>query len=165
LRKWLHISSWGMNILKADACANKPEPYWISPLLTVSHPRSQSVETVRLKQNLVAAFPETSTCRLDETEIPAEKRAPKVQVETRIHLDNECSRTARLWKLSPWTARLLYDISSTFAELGCNIEWLIERRAGRHRRILHHRQATKLASDRQRELHDTLSTFVEPAFR
>jgi [protein-PII] uridylyltransferase len=53
---------------------------------------------------------------------------------------------------------LLYDISSTFAELGCNIEvGLIDTEGGTATDVFYvTRQAAKLASDRQRELHDTL---------
>jgi len=53
---------------------------------------------------------------------------------------------------------LLYDMSSTFAELGCNIEvGLIDTEGGTATDVFYvTRQDTKLASDRQRELNDAL---------
>src|SRR6202022_3337109 len=88
------ISSWGMNILKADACANKAGIGLV--ILRFSSPfpyfGQNPLETVRLKQNVVAAISgDLDVAGLMKRKFQPEKRAPKVQVETRIHLDNECS--------------------------------------------------------------------------
>ncbi len=156
------ISSWGMNILKADACANKAGTVldilrFSDRFHTLDHNPS---ETVRLKQNLVAAISgDLDVAGLMKRKFQPEKRAPKVQVETRIHLDNECSSHSTVVEIIALDRPgLLYDISSTFAELGCNIEvGLIDTEGGTATDVFYiTRQATKLASDRQRELHDTL---------
>jgi [protein-PII] uridylyltransferase len=52
-----------------------------------------------------------------------EKQPPKVSVETRIHMDNECSSHSTVVEIVALDRPgLLYDISSTFAEYGFNIE-------------------------------------------
>ena len=53
------ISSWGMNILKADACANKQRSRagYAALFRPLPHARSQSVgNDLRLKQQLLAAI-------------------------------------------------------------------------------------------------------------
>jgi [protein-PII] uridylyltransferase len=120
------ISSWGMNIMKADACANKAGIVldilrFSDRFRTLDHNPS---ETVRLKQNLVAALSgELDVADLMRRKFQPEKHAPKVDVETRIHLDNECSSHSTVVEIVALDRPgLLYDISSTFAELGCNID-------------------------------------------
>jgi [protein-PII] uridylyltransferase len=88
-----------------------------------------------------------------------EKRAPKVQVETRIRLDNECSSHSTVVEIVALDRPgLLYDISSTFAELGCNIDvGLIDTEGGTATDVFYvTKQSAKLASDQQRALHDEL---------
>ena len=120
------ISSWGMNILKADACANKngivlDALRFSDRFHTLDHNPS---EIIRLKQQLVAAISgELDVADLMKRKFQPEKRPPKVSVETRIHLDNECSSHSTVVEIVALDRPgLLYDISSTFAELGFNIE-------------------------------------------
>src|ERR1700682_690552 len=156
------ISSWGMNILKADACANNSEIIldiirFSDRFHTLDH---NPTETVRLKQNLVAAISgELDVVGLMKRKFQPEKRQPKVQVETRIHLDNECYSHSEVGAIVALDRPgLLYDISSTFAELGCNIEvGLIDTEGGTATDVFYvTRLSAKLGSDRQRELHDAL---------
>ena len=156
------ISSWGMNILKADACANKAGTVldiirFSDRFHTLDH---NPTETVRLKQNLVAVISdELDVAGLMKRKFQPEKREPKVQVETRIHLDNECSSHSTVVEIVALDRPgLLYDISSTFAELGCNIEvGLIDTEGGTATDVFYiTKQGAKLPPDRQRELHDML---------
>ena len=156
------ISSWGMNILKADACANKAGIVldalrFSDRFHTLDHNPS---ETIRLKQSLVAALSgELDVADLRKRKFQREKQAPKVHVETRIHLDNECSSHSTVLEIAALDRPgLLYDISSTFAELGCNIEvGLIDTEGGTATDVFYvTKQGAKLSSDQQHELHSAL---------
>ena len=50
-------------------------------------------------------------------------QAPKVKIDPRVYMDNACSAHSTLLELTA-TDRpgLLYDVTSTLSELGCNIE-------------------------------------------
>jgi [protein-PII] uridylyltransferase len=156
------ISSWGMNILKADASANNAGIVldiirFSDRFHTLDH---NPTEAVRLKQNLVAAISgELDVAGLMKRKFQPEKREPKVQVETRIHLDNECSSHSTVVEIVALDRPgLLYDISSTFAELGCNIEvGLIDTEGGTATDVFYiTTQDAKLPPDRQRELNSAL---------
>jgi [protein-PII] uridylyltransferase len=120
------ISSWGMNILKADACANKSGIVldtlrFSDRFRTLDHNPS---EITRLKQQLIGAISgELDVADLMKRKFQPEKEPPKVRVETRIHLDNETSSHSTLVEIIALDRPgLLYDISSTFAGLGFNID-------------------------------------------
>jgi [protein-PII] uridylyltransferase len=156
------ISSWGMNILKADVCANKAGIVldilrFSDRFRTLDHNPS---ETVRLKQNLVAALSgELDVADLMRRKFQPEKRAPKVDVETRIHLDNDCSSHSTVVEIVALDRPgLLYDISSTFAELGCNIDvGLIDTEGGTATDVFYvTKQGVKLSPDQQHDLQHEL---------
>jgi [protein-PII] uridylyltransferase len=120
------ISSWGMNILKADACANRNGVVldilrFSDRFQTLDHNPS---EILRLKQQLLAAISgELDVAALMKRKFQPEKRPPKVSVETRIHLDNDCSSHSTVVEIVALDRPgLLYDVSSTFAEHNFNIE-------------------------------------------
>jgi [protein-PII] uridylyltransferase len=120
------ISSWGMNILKADACANKDGVVldalrFSDRFQTLDHNPS---EVIRLKQQLIAAASgELDVAALMKRKFQPQKISPKVSVDTRIHMDNECSSHSTVIEIVALDRPgLLYDISSTFAEHGFNIE-------------------------------------------
>lgn len=120
------ISSWGMNILKADACANRngialDSLRFSDRFQTLDHNPS---EVLRLKQQLVAAISgELDVATLMKRKFQPEKQPPKVMVETRIHMDNDCSSHSSVVEIVALDRPgLLYDIGSTFAEHGFNIE-------------------------------------------
>jgi len=120
------ISSWGMNILKADACANRDGIVldtlrFSDRFQTLDHNPS---EIIRLKQQLIGALSgELDVAGLMKRKFQPEKQPPKVSVETRIHMDNECSSHSTVVEIVALDRPgLLYDISSTFAEYGFNIE-------------------------------------------
>ena len=156
------ISSWGMNILKADACANShgivlDTLRFSDRFHTLDHNPS---ETTRLKQQLVAAISgELDVADLMKRKFQPEKQPPKVHAETRIHLDNECSSHSTVVEIVALDRPgLLYDISSTFAELGFNIDvGLIDTEGGIATDVFYiTRQGAKLSIERQHELQNEL---------
>ncbi|HVA95535.1 MAG TPA: [protein-PII] uridylyltransferase [Candidatus Dormibacteraeota bacterium] len=156
------ISSWGMNILKADACANKngivlDALRFSDRFRTLDHNPS---EASRLKQQLVAAISgELDVEDLMERKFLPEKRPPKVRVDTRIHMDNDCSSHSTVVEIvTQDRPGLLYEISSTFAELGFNIDvGLIDTEGGTATDVFYVTQkGEKLSLDRLHELQSAL---------
>jgi len=152
------VASWGMNILKADACANKSG---IALDVVRFSDRFHTLdnnppEIVRLKQQLLAVIlGELDVSILMRRKFQPEKRPPKVNVETRIHMDNECSSHSTVVEIVTLDRPgLLYDISSTFAEHGFNIEvGLIDTEGGTATDVFYVTQdGAKLTSARQQEL-------------
>ncbi|HXC31208.1 MAG TPA: [protein-PII] uridylyltransferase [Verrucomicrobiae bacterium] len=156
------ISSWGMNILKADACANHngivlDTLRFSDRFQTLDH---NPTEILRLKQQLLAAISgELDVAALMKRKFQREKLAPKVSVDTRIHLDNECSSHSTVVEIVTLDRPgLLYDISSTFAQHDFNIEvGLIDTEGGSATDVFYVTQnGAKLTSSRQHELQDEL---------
>lgn len=160
------IASWGMNILKADVFANKAGTVldtlrFADRFHTLDH---NPTEMVRLKQNLSAVLSsELDVADLMRRKFQPEQQGPKIVVETRIHLDNECSSHSTVVEIVTLDRPgLLYDISSTFAELACNIEvGLINTEGGAATDVFYiTRRGTKLDSTQQEELRRALERRV-----
>jgi [protein-PII] uridylyltransferase len=156
------ISSWGMNILKADACANKNGTVldilrFSDRFHTLDHNPS---EASRLKQQLVAAISgELDVADLMRRKFQPEKNPPKVGVDTRIHFDNDCSSHSTVVEIVALDRPgLLYDVSSTIAELGFNIDvGLIDTEGGAATDVFYVTQkGVKLTSGHQHELQAAL---------
>lgn len=152
------ISSWGMNILKADACANRDGVVldalrFADRFQTLDHNPS---EVQRLKQQLIAAISgELDVMAMMKRKFHPEKRPPKVSVDTRIRMDNECSSHSTVVEIVALDRPgLLYDISSTFAEHNFNIEvGLIDTEGGTATDVFYVTEnSAKLSSARQHDL-------------
>ena len=162
------ISSWGLNILKADACANKHGV--VLDILRFSdrfHTLDYNPsEVTRLKQQLIAAISgELDVATLMKKKFQPEKHAPKVGVDLRIHLDNETSSHSTLVEIIALDRPgLLYDISSTIAEFGLNIDvGLIDTEGGTATDVFYiTRQGAKLSSEQQHELQQGLQQRLQP---
>ena len=160
------IASWGMNILKADVFANEAGIVldtlrFADRFHTLDH---NPTEMVRLKQNLSAVLSgELDVAELMRRKFQPEQQAPKVHVETRIHLDNECSSLCTVVEIVTLDRPgLLYDLSSTFSELACNIEvGLINTEGGAATDVFYiTRRGAKLDSPQQEELSRALERRV-----
>ncbi len=160
------VASWGMNILKADVFGNKAGIVldtlrFADRFHTLDNNPS---EMVRLKQNLAAVLSgELDVAELMRRKFQPEKQAPKVHVETRIHLDNECASHSTVVEIVTLDRPgLLYDISSTFAELACNIEvGLIGTEGGAATDVFYiTRRGAKLDPAQQQELKSALERRV-----
>lgn len=156
------IASWGMNILKAEASANQAGI--ILDTLRFSdrfHTLDRNpTEMARLKQDLNDAISgRLNVSDLMRRKFQPEKGSPKVQVESGIHLDLECSSHSTVVEIVTLDRPgLLYEISSSFAERGCNIEVaLINTEGGVATDVFYiTRKGSKLDPDNARELQNFL---------
>jgi len=120
------LSSWGMNILKADAYSNKAgvvlDSFRISDRFHTLE--MNPAEVVRLKSDLASAVSgEVDVAeRMRQKFKPAEK-LPKVRTEPRLYMDNSSSLHSTLLEVTAQDRPgLLYDIGACLSEFGCNIE-------------------------------------------
>ncbi len=121
------LSAWGMNILKAEAFANASgivlDTFHFTDLFRTLELNPS--EVTRLEQSVVEVLAgKQSLETLIRGRIDVQNsRPPKVKVPTQIGLDDSCSSHSTLLELiTQDRPGLLYQVSSTLAELGCNIE-------------------------------------------
>ena len=120
------LSSWGMNILKAEAFSNKAGVV-LDTIRFSDRFRTLELnptEVTRLRRNLAEAVSgEINVVELMEAKFKPASQGPKVKIEPSVQTDNEYSQHSTLIEIiAQDRPGLLYDISSTMAELGCNIE-------------------------------------------
>src|SRR5712691_12766517 len=120
------LSSWGMNILKAEAFSNKAGGV-MDPIRFSDRFRTLELnpsEVNRLKRSLSEAVAgEINVVELMEAKFKPAFSGPKVIVEASVQTDNECSQHSTLIEIiAKERPGLLYDISYTMAEKGRNIE-------------------------------------------
>jgi len=120
------LSSWGMNILKAEAFSNKAGVV-LDTIRFSDRFRTLELnpsEVNRLKRSLSEAVAgEINVIELMEAKFKPGAQGLKVKIEPSVQTDNECSQHSTLIEIiAQDRPGLLYDISSTMAELGCNIE-------------------------------------------
>ncbi len=120
------LSSWGMNILKAEAFSNKAgivlDTFRFSDRFSTLDLNPSELE--RLKRSLAEAISgEINVTELMRTKFKPVAKSPKVKIEPRVHIDDTCSAHSTVVEITAQDRPgLLYDITSTLAELGCNIE-------------------------------------------
>ena len=120
------LSSWGMNILKAEGFSNRAGVV-LDTIRFSDRFRTLELnptEVDRLKRNLSEAVAgEINVIELMEAKFKPGTQSAKVKIEPSVQTDNECSQHSTLIEIvAQDRPGLLYDISSTMAELGCNIE-------------------------------------------
>jgi len=120
------LSSWGMNILKVEAFANKAGTVldtfrFVDLFRTLD---MNPTEKARLKRSLEDSISGESDVRETmETKFKAAIKGPKVKIQPSVRIDDESSSHSTLIEITAQDRPgLLYDISSNLAELGCNIE-------------------------------------------
>jgi [protein-PII] uridylyltransferase len=121
------LAGWGMNIIKADAFANAAgvvlDTFHFADLhrTLVLNP----TETERFRANLADIVNGKVPLEplLRDRESASRARPPKVAVETQMSFDDSSSEHSTLLEIMAQDRPgLLYDIGSTLARLGCNIE-------------------------------------------
>jgi [protein-PII] uridylyltransferase len=121
------LAAWGMNIVKADAFANK-QGIVLDTFLFVDLYRTLELnpsEIERFRQCLVEALTgKVSLQNLLRERVNSQSPPPmKVKIPTLIRFDDHSSSRSTLLELiTQDRPDLLYQVSSTLAELGCNIE-------------------------------------------
>jgi [protein-PII] uridylyltransferase len=120
------LSSWGMNILKADAWSNR------SGIVLDVFRFSDRFRTLDLnpgeRDHLKKDLADAVSGRVDVAELMDAKfkpaaRTPKIKIDPRVYVDNACSAHSTLIEITAADRPgLLYDVTSTLSELGCNIE-------------------------------------------
>jgi [protein-PII] uridylyltransferase len=120
------LSSWGMDILKADAFANNSgvvlDTFRFSDRFCTLE--MNPGEIPRLKRQLRDAMSgDINVADLMDKKFQPPVKSPKVRIESRVHVDNCASANSTLLEITAQDRPgLLYDIGSVLTELGCNIE-------------------------------------------
>lgn len=120
------LSSWGMDILKAEAFANQTgvvlDTFRFSDRFCTLE--LNPGEIPRLKRQLRDAVSgELNISDLMEKKFQPLAKSPKVRIQSRVHVDNSASAHSTLLEITAQDRPgLLYDIGSALIELGCNIE-------------------------------------------
>src|SRR5436309_9111921 len=121
------LAAWGMNILKADAFANS------AGIVLDTFRFVDLYQTLAMNPSEIGRFEQTVidvvsgkvgvTALLSGRASPQKLPRAKVAVPTQIRFDDASSSTSTLLELiTQDRPGLLYRVSSTLAELGCNIE-------------------------------------------
>ena len=121
------LAAWGMNILKADAFANS------AGIVLDTFRFVDLYQTLAMNPSEIGRFEQTVidvvsgkvgvTALLSGRASPQKLPRAKVVVPTQIRFDDASSSTSTLLELiTQDRPGLLYRVSSTLAELGCNIE-------------------------------------------
>lgn len=120
------LSSWGMDIVKADAYSNKAgivlDTFRIADRFRTLE--LNPAEVGRLKRDLADAVSgEVDVAEWMRQKFKPAEKTPKVKVEPRLYIDNGSALLSTLIEVTAQDRPgLLYDITTTLSEQGCNIE-------------------------------------------
>ena len=121
------LAGWGMNIFKADAFANAAgivlDTFHFTDLHRTLELNPSEIERFLRGLKDVLNGKAALEPLLKSRESPSRVRPPKVAVATQTGFDDKSSQHSTLLEImAPDRSGLLYDIGSTLARLGCNIE-------------------------------------------
>jgi [protein-PII] uridylyltransferase len=121
------LAGWGMNIIKADAFANAAgvvlDTFHFADLHRTLELNPTEIDRFRRSLADVVSGKAPLEPLLQGRDSASRARPPKVTVETQISFDDASSTHSTLLEIvAQDRPGLLYDVGSTLASLGCNIE-------------------------------------------
>jgi [protein-PII] uridylyltransferase len=121
------LAGWGMNIIKADAFANSAgvvlDTFHFADLHRTLELNPTEIDRFRRSLANVVNGKVPLDSLLQGRDSASRARPPKVAVETQISFDDTSSTHSTLLEMvAQDRPGLLYDVGSTLAALGCNIE-------------------------------------------
>jgi [protein-PII] uridylyltransferase len=121
------LATWGMNILKADAFGNAAglalDTFRFVDLYRTLELNPSEIERFQKSVTDVLTGQVRLAALMDHRPGPLKPQRPKVEIPTQIHFDDTSSAHSTLLELvTRDRPGLLYRVSSTLSELGCNTE-------------------------------------------